>query len=180
MSTRFEEGTLTMNDRLLNTRLVFLAGFLVSAGLMGAALFFQYAQNLAPCPLCIVQRWFVIAVGLVLLAGAVHNPRSWGRHVYGALTVLFASFGAAVAARHVWIQNLPPEKQPGCGLDLDSMFAMFPLLKTAALVWAGTSDCAAVTWRLLGLSMPAWVLICFAGFIVLGFALIFARSSARI
>jgi disulfide bond formation protein DsbB len=162
-----------------NVRLVCLAGFLAAAGLMGAALFFQYVQNLAPCPLCIVQRWFVIAVGLVLLAGAVHDPRGWVRRAYGAVTVLFAGLGAAVAARHVWIQNLPPEKQPGCGLDLDSMLAMFPLLKTATLVWAGTSDCAAVTWRFLGLSMPAWVLVAFAGFIVLGLVLIFVRSPSR-
>lgn len=156
-----------------------LGGFLVSAGLMVAAIFFQYVMHLEPCPLCIVQRWFVIAVGLVLLAGALHNPRVWGQRVYGALTVLFASLGAAVAARHVWIQNLPPDRQPGCGADLDTMLQSFPLLKTLTLVWAGTNDCATVTWRFFGLSMPAWTFLFFAGFVVLGFVLLFSKGSSR-
>jgi len=167
------------NNFKLSIRLLCFGGFLVSAGLMAAAIYFQYVRQLEPCPLCIVQRWFVIAVGLLLLAGALHNPRAWGQRVYGAFTILFAGLGAAVAARHVWIQNLPPFQQPGCGADLDTMLSSFPLLKTAALVWAGTSDCATVTWRFLGFSMPAWVLAFFMGFIVLGLVLIFTKGSSR-
>ena len=158
-----------------NRRAWYLGGFGVAAALMAAALFFQYVQHLEPCPLCIVQRWFMIAVGLLLLAGGLRQPRGWGQHVYGLLTILLAGLGAAVAARHVWIQNLPAFQQPGCGADLDTMLGHFPLLKAAALVWAGTSDCAAVTWSFLGFSMPAWVLVCFVGFIVLGLALVFSR-----
>jgi disulfide bond formation protein DsbB len=41
---------------------------------MAAALYFQYVMQLEPCPLCILQRIFVIVVGLILLAGAIHNP----------------------------------------------------------------------------------------------------------
>jgi disulfide bond formation protein DsbB len=168
-----------MNPLNLTTRTLCLTGFLVSVALMAAALFFQYVQHLEPCPLCIAQRIFVIAVGLVLLVGAVHDPRSWGRGVYGLLTIGFAGMGAAVAARHVWIQNLPMAQQPGCGADLDTMFKSFPFLKTISLVWAGTSDCATVTWRFLGFGMPAWVLVFFAGFILLGIGLIFASRWLR-
>jgi disulfide bond formation protein DsbB len=164
----------------LNSRMLCLGGFLLCAALMGAAIYFQYVQHLEPCPLCIVQRWFVIAVGLTLLLGALHNPRTWGQRVYGLLTTLFAGLGAAVAARHVWIQNLPPDRQPGCGFDLDTMLGSFPLIKTVTLVWAGTSDCAAVTWRFLGFSMAGWVLVFFAGFIGLGLALIFSKASSRV
>ena len=156
----------------ISSRLLFLAGFLASAGLIGAALVFQYGMGLEPCPLCIVQRWFVIAVGLALLAGALHNPRAWGLRLYGLGVVVLAGLGAAVAARQVWLQHLPPGQVAGCGADFDYMLQNFPLLKTVTLLWAGTSDCAAVTWSFLGLSMAGWMLVCFAGFAALGVALL--------
>lgn len=165
-----------INKFLANRRQWYVGGFVVTVALMAAAIFFQYVQHLEPCPLCIVQRWFVIAVGLVLLTGALHNPRAWGHRVYGVLTIFLAGLGAAVAGRHVWIQNLPPFQQPGCGADLDTMLDRFPLLKAATLVWAGTSDCATVTWTLLGFGMPAWVLVFFVGFIVLGIFLLLSKA----
>jgi disulfide bond formation protein DsbB len=164
----------------LSTRTLFLAGFLAGVGLIGAALVFQYGMGLEPCPLCIVQRWFVIAVGAVLLAGALHNPHGWVRRLYGLGVVALAALGAAVAARQVWIQHLPPEQVAGCGADLDYMLQNFPLIKTVTLLWAGTSDCAAVTWSFLGLSMAGWMVVCFAGFIVLGFALLFVRADRKV
>jgi disulfide bond formation protein DsbB len=161
-----------MTALIISSRLLFLAGFLASAGLIGAALVFQYGLGLEPCPLCIVQRWFLIAVGLALLVGALHNPRAWGRRLYGLGVVVLAGLGAAVAARQVWIQHLPPGQVAGCGADLDYMLQSFPLLKTVTLLWAGSSDCAAVTWSFLGLSMAGWMVVCFAGFAALGVALV--------
>ena len=161
-----------MTTPKISSRLLFLAGFLASAGLIGSALVFQYGLGLEPCPLCIVQRWFLIAVGLALLAGVLHNPRSWGRRLYGLGVVALAALGAAVSARHVWIQHLPPGQVAGCGADIDYMLQNFPLLKTVTLLWAGTSDCAAVAWSFLGLSMAGWMLVCFAGFAALGVALL--------
>lgn len=154
------------------SRPLFLTGFLVSAGLIGAALVFQYGMGLEPCPLCIVQRWFVIAVGLVLLVGALHNPRAWGRSLYGLGVMALAALGGGVSARQVWIQHLPPGQVGGCGADLDYMLHNFPLVKTATLLWAGTSDCATVTWQFLGLSMAGWMLVFFAGFVALGIVLL--------
>lgn len=169
-----------MNTAKLTTRHLFFAGFLASAGLMIAALFFQYQMGLAPCPLCIVQRWFVIAVGVVLLAGALHDPRGWGVRVYGLGAMAFAGLGAAVAGRQVWIQHLPPEQLGSCGADLDYMLQNFPLVKTVTQLWAGTSDCATVTWSFLGLSMAGWMVVFFAGFVALGaWLLLSARITGR-
>lgn len=150
---------------------LFLTGFLASAGLIGTALLFQYGMGLVPCPLCIVQRGFVIAIGLTLLVGALHNPRTWGLRLYGVGVVLLAALGGAVSARHVWIEHLPPGTVAGCGADLDYMLQNFPLLKTVTLLWVGTSDCATVTWSFLGLSMAGWMVLCFAGFATLSIAL---------
>ena len=158
-------------------RTIFIFGFLLCLGLMAAALYFQYVMKLEPCPLCIFQRLFVIGLGVVLLAGALHNPKMWGRRIYGILTALLAASGAAVAARHVWLQNLPPEQVPACGPGLDYMLEAFPFTKTLQLVLLGSGECAKVDWTFLGLGIPAWTLIFFCGFIVFGFMLIFMRAN---
>ena len=41
------------------------------------------------------------------------------------------------------------------------MLDVFGLLEGLSMVFAGSGECAEVAWRFLGLSMPAWVLICF-------------------
>lgn len=163
----------------MSQRIIFLAGFLVCVALMVAALYFQYGMKLEPCPLCIFQRLFVIATGLILLAGALHNPGKIGRRIYGGLTALTAALGAGVAGRHVWIENLPFELQPGCGYSLNDMLETFPLLKTLKLVLAGSGGCGQVSWSFLGLSMAGWTLIFFIGFAVLGLILVFTHFGKR-
>ncbi len=157
----------------MSQRIIFLGGFLVCAGLMAAALYFQYVMHLEPCPLCIFQRVFVILTGVVLLVGGLHNPRAWGQRVYGALAALAAGLGAGVAGRQVWIQHLPFDLQPGCSYDFNTMLEKFPLHKTLSLVLQGTGDCAQVDWTFLGLSMPEWTLLFFIGFVGLGLMLVF-------
>ncbi|MDH3514425.1 MAG: disulfide bond formation protein B [Gammaproteobacteria bacterium] len=159
--------------------MIFLGGFLICAGLIAAALFFQYVMGIGPCPLCIFQRIFVIITGLILLAGAWHNPGIIGRRVYGGLTALAAALGAGVAGRHVWIQSLPFDQQPGCGYSLNDMLETFPLLKTLKLVLEGSGGCGDVLWSFLGISMPGWVLLFFLGFVLMGLLLIFSRLGRR-
>ena len=70
-----------------------------------------------------------------------------------------ALLGAAVAGRHVWLQNLPAEQVPECGPGLEFMLEAFPLRKMFELVLRGSGECAEVQWALFGLSMPAWSLL---------------------
>ena len=53
-----------------------LAGFLACVGMMGYALYAEYQLLLEPCPLCVFQRMAVIALGIVFLVAALHNPAS--------------------------------------------------------------------------------------------------------
>jgi len=144
-----------------NARTCFLLAFLFCAGLLLTAIYFQFVGGLEPCPLCISQRIMVLAVALVLLAAFLHNPRKTGIRVYAVLGFLTALAGASISARHVWLQHLPPEEVPACGPGLEYMFQNFPLTDTLRAMLSGTGDCAKVDWTLLGLSMPAWVLLSF-------------------
>lgn len=141
----------------------FLLGFLACAGLMGYALYAQHVQGFEPCPLCIFQRIAVIALGLVFLAGALLAPRSaTGRRIWAVLAFIAAAAGMAVAGRHVWLQNLPPEQVPACGPPFEFMRETLPFAELITKVLRGSGECALIDWNLLGLSMPAWVLIALA------------------
>jgi len=143
----------------MNIRLANALGALACAALMGYALYVQYGLGLEPCPLCILQRLAVIAMGAIFLVAALHPAGAVGRRIYGTLLALVALAGSGVAARHVWLTTLPPERLPACGPGLDFMLESFPLRETLAMVLSGSGECANVDWQFLGLSIPAWVLI---------------------
>lgn len=143
-------------------RFRFTLGAIACAGLMGYAFYAQYVLGLEPCPLCIFQRVGVIALGLVFVIGALVAPHSaGGRRAFGVLALLAALAGSAVSARHLWIQMQPAGSVPSCGATLDYMLHAMSFSKVLVKVFTGSGECAQVTWRLLGLPMPGWVLICF-------------------
>lgn len=127
---------------------------------MGFALYLQHGLGLEPCPLCVFQRVAVVALGLLFLVAAAHDPGVLTRKLYGVLLGLVAVGGAAVAGRHLWLQSLPPDKVPACGPGLDFMLETFAFIEVLEMVLSGSGECAEVAWSFLGLSMPAWVLIC--------------------
>ena len=142
----------------MSTRIAFGLPALACASLLGFGYYLQYGQGLDPCPLCLVQRGFFYAVLAVCALGALHSPARTGQIAYGLLAALFALGGIAAAGRQVWLQHLPPERQPQCGPDLYFMLENFPLSRTLEKLITGTGECAAVDWTFLGLSIAEWSL----------------------
>jgi len=157
---------------------VFLAIFLVCAGLMGFGLYLQEARNLEPCPLCILQRYAFIAVGGIALVAAVHGPGRIGQAVYGLLVALAAGAGAGVAVRQTWLQYNPP-KVLDCGPDLAYMLESFPLSQVLPKIFKGEGDCSKVSWTFLGLSIAEWALVWFVLFVLAGLYLLIMRRPVR-
>ncbi len=165
----------------MTNRFLFLAGALLCIGLIAAALYFQYTVGLEPCPLCIVQRVAFMGVGGILLLGFLHNPHGFGRRIYACLAGVIALLGVAVAARHVWLQNLPTGQVPECGPGLSFMLEAFPFNQALSLILRGSGECAEVQWALLGLAMPGWSLLWLAVLAVLaGFIALRRNSSAEL
>lgn len=123
-----------------------------------------------------MQRAFFYAVGGVFLVAALHDPARVGQVIYSVLGLLFALGGLGVAARHVWLQHLPPDQVPACGPDLFFMLENFPLGRTLQKLFAGSGQCAEVKWRFLGLSIPEWSLLCFAALAVYALWLMLRRA----
>lgn len=142
------------------SRVVFAAVFLTCAGLLGFGLFMQHVIGLEPCPMCILQRYAFVAIGLVGLAGAIHAPATIGTRAYSGLLLLFALLGGGTALRHSFLQRFP-DPSTSCGVELEYLVNTFPLSQALPKIFAGTGECAKVTWRFLGLSTPEWALVWF-------------------
>lgn len=149
-------------QHLLKPRWVFFGLALLAVVAMLFAAWLEHGVGLNPCPLCITQRVFVVAGGLVALLAALHGAGALGRRIYAGLGVLLAIGGGAVSARHVWLQSLPEDQVPACGPSLEYMLETLPFRETLSMVLMGDGNCADVHWTFLGMSIPLQTLLLFA------------------
>ncbi len=146
----------------LSFRQFALIGVVLCASLMATALFFQYSMGLEPCPLCVLQRIAVISMACILLLAAIHNPKNTSfKVVYCLLAAVAALWGAFIAGRHVWLQNLPKDEVPDCGPGYDYIMDVFSVFDGLKMILSGSGECADIDWLFLGLTMPAWTFISF-------------------
>jgi disulfide bond formation protein DsbB len=141
--------------------------FLGCVGLMATALFFEHVMGFEPCYLCIMQRVMVISTGCLALIAALHNPAVLGIKIYGVLMTLSALGGGMVSIRQLWLQSLPVDQVPACGPSIDYMLDVFPILEVVEMLLKGDGSCAEILWSMFGISMPGWVLVAFAGLMVI-------------
>lgn len=149
-----------MNPFTLPARTTFFAIAAVAFGLIAFGLFLQHAVGLVPCPMCIMQRYAFITLGLVALIAGIHHPANTGTRVYAGLILLLALAGGGVAARQTWMQLYPPEI-PECGPGLEYMLGSFPLTDALPMIFQGAGDCSKVDWTFAGLSIANWSLVMF-------------------
>jgi len=165
---------LSLLDRFPRRILAFTA--FACAALLAYGLYLQHAVGLDPCPMCIVQRYALLLVGvLAAIAAALRGRLSYtvGRVSMGSM----AGAGAFVAARQSFLQWYPPEVL-SCGRDLYGMIESFPLKRVIPMVFKGSGDCSKVDWTFLGLTIANWSFLCFAGILALTLVLLWRRSSA--
>lgn len=165
---------MSLFDRI-STRQIFLAVFIICVALIGGGLFLQYAKGLAPCPLCILQRYAFVACGLIALIAAMHNPSLLIQRLYAVLMSLTAIAGGCVSIRQIWLQHNPPPLF-GCGPDLDYMVDSFPLAELLPMIFRGEGDCSKVDWTFLTLSIAEWALLWFAFLAVVGVLALFRKT----
>ncbi|MEQ1439517.1 disulfide bond formation protein B [Fontimonas sp. SYSU GA230001] len=164
----------------LSFRRLALLGFGACVMGLAFALYLQHFRGYEPCPMCIFQRIAMLAAGIVFLIAALHAPRRGGRWIYAILAALASAGGAAIAGRHVWLQSLPPDQVPACGPTLDYLLGMLPVMEVVTMVLKGDGNCAKIDAAWLGISLPAWTLIAFIGFVLYALAMpVVARIADR-
>ena len=124
-----------------------------SAGLLLGALAFQYIGGLAPCVLCIWQRWpHVVAL---VLAGLYLWRRS---PALAALAGLAALTSAGIGVFHVGVEQGWWEGLAQCSVNTLQGVSAEDLLNPEVNVGAPAA-CDKVAWSLFGISMPGWNVI---------------------
>lgn len=148
-----------MNDdtgllRRERTLLYLLA--LMCLALLAGALYFQYVEKQAPCPLCILQRYAYVLIVIAALFGA--QTASWRRvRVFEGLVALCALGGLVAAVRLVWVQAFPGFN---CGFDtLQPIVDRLPPAHWLPGVFKVQGLCETTYPPILGLSMPTWGLL---------------------
>jgi protein dithiol:quinone oxidoreductase len=139
------------------------------AAMLVFGMYLQHAVGLEPCPMCIVQRYALLLVGIVAAAAAfAKNRAAW---ITGCvLMALLSGFGAFVAARQSWLQWYPPEVA-SCGRDFYGMIETFPLKRVIPMLFKGSGDCTKVDWTFLGGSIANWSFLWFCFFALIGLVL---------
>jgi len=149
--------------------------FVACAAMMAFGMYLQHVVGLEPCPMCIVQRYCLIAVGVFALLGSLKPSTAGWWKSFGGLALLFSAFGAFTAARQSWLQWNPPEFAT-CGRDFYGMIENYPISRSLPMIFRGSGDCTAIDWTFLGLSIANWSFLAFAAFsIVLLLALFKAK-----
>ena len=128
---------------------IFICGT-IAAGLYVGALLFQYIGGLAPCSLCLWQRWpHIIIILLAVFAPLLRMPRLvlTGIATTAAVSVVLAAYHAGVE----WGFWVGPG---GCTADVDTGGDLASL--TDSLLATPVVRCDEVAWSFLGLSMAGW------------------------
>lgn len=130
--------------------LVALAATGSALGLLGA-LAFQYIGGLAPCHLCILQRWPHLAAVII---GLIASRLDW--RIFSLAGAAAAATTSAIGVYHAgvelkWWQG--PTTCTGSGPGLTGLSGA-DLLSTSAP--SAVVMCDQVSWSLAGISMAGW------------------------
>lgn len=125
--------------------------------LLGVALYLQHVKAMAPCPLCIIQRYVFTAIGLTCLISALlPSGATKSGTILGALASLA---GAGVAGWHLWVKAHP---NVSCGIDpLETSLNKIPSAELLPFLFKADGFCTTEYAPILGLSIPQWSLVWF-------------------
>ena len=123
---------------------------IVSAALLTAAFLFEHVGGMAPCRLCIWQRWAHLGIITAATAGLLALPPRTGL----LLTFAAAMVSFGIAFYHAGVEWHLWEGPTGCTASLASGASAADLVDQ--LLATPVVRCDDVPWSLFGLSMAGW------------------------
>lgn len=151
-------------NRILNFRLLFTIGGIISLAILGSTYLLEYALKLEPCPLCFLQRYALWGVSILFWIGALQNAKGFGRLLYCAGILFFCVLGIIFASRHLWLQYITPDIPSTCLAGFDKLLAFKSFVEILQEIFAASPECSQIEFTFLKLSLPAWSLVGFIGF----------------
>ena len=147
-----------------------------AAAALATGYYLEWVVGLEPCALCQSQRLCFYLAGFAAAVGCAGASRRWWLAA-ASVGLAAAAAGGALAVRQLWLQSLPEDQAPACGPTFAYMLEAMPATRVLEALLLGDGNCAQVSFRALGLSLPAWSLLGFVGLAALNAGL--ATDAAR-
>ena len=140
---------------LPSTRQILFAISSICFPLIGVALYLQHVHDMLPCPLCVIQRYMFLAVGVASLVAAIS-----GKLREGAVLALLAALGGLYAVgKHLYVIANPGFS---CGIDpMETILNKIPTAEYLPWLFRANGLCEGATDSLLGLAIPQWSAVWF-------------------
>lgn len=152
-----------------------LTASLGSALLLAGAFAFQFIGGMAPCHLCLLQRWPHAAAVLIGLLALVLTRTSAGlQRLLALLGALAALTTAGLGLYHTGVERAwwqGPDTCTSGGIDGVSADQLLDRILAAPIV-----RCDEVAWAMAGLSMASWNML--ASLVLAGIWIAAARKAA--
>ncbi|BDT56822.1 disulfide bond formation protein B [Massilia varians] len=146
---------------LPSNRQILFAISSICFALIGVALYLQHVHDMLPCPLCVIQRYMFLGIGVASLVAAIS-----GKVRAGTVLALLAALGGLVTVgKHLYVIA-----NPGFSCGIDPMETFLNKIPTAEyLPWLFRADglCEGATDGILGLAIPQWSAVWFVVLTVL-------------
>lgn len=148
----------------MRSRHFFIAIAFLCTGFILFALYLQLVWKILPCPLCVLQRYAFILVGICCILGFLTKKVRF----CAFMAFLSSLAGLALAAYQLWVISHPDIQ---CGRDpLEEAINSLWTAKAFPVLFRSDSLCGDFIEPIIGLTPPQWSLVWF--FI---FALVFVR-----
>ena len=132
-----------------------------AAAVVGTALLSQYWGGLAPCELCLLQRWpWAVAIVISFVATMVGNRPAWPPGALSWVALLLGAvfaIGSVLAFYHVGVERhwfAGPTACTGAATAADTVEAL-----KARILGQQPVRCDEVAWSLWGISLAGWNLL---------------------
>ncbi len=135
-----------------------IAGALAAAiATLAGAWFFELVLKLAPCPLCLLQRWPWYAAVILGMIGLALAARPGAARLSAAGLLLLMLISAGLGVYHSGVEWDFWQGPAGCSTALAMPSEAGDLL--SAMNETHVPSCKEAAWRFLGLSLAGWNVI---------------------
>ena len=147
-------------QKFQTAQLALLLCLMASAAMLLGALAFEHIGGLAPCKLCIWQRWPHLVIIIASLFGLA-SSRWTGKHakfgpawLWVSVIILLAFTTSGIGLYHVGVEQSWWEGPSGCSSQLGANLDLSTLTDT--LLAMPVVRCDEIAWQLFGISMAGW------------------------
>ena len=148
-------------------RLTYFLGLILIVVLLSIATYLEVYVGINPCPLCILQRVVLVALGVIFFFAMLIKSSRFFQYLLGFLSFLVNLRGILLSGRKVWLQHIPQNGMGECGISLQYLFKIFSFSEALKHIWKGGIECSQHDWEFLGLSLAEWSLFWFIVFFIL-------------